>query len=106
MIYKAIYRVQKLVDVHKQQKRISRADQEGAERKELDDLQLTHHAFATQRSSTRGVNYVPSFKIWTCRFRGCQKTTQRVRKMKPSGVHWQTHMYREVCRALKSCMKQ
>ena len=38
--------------------------------------------------------YVACSGIWACKFRSCQKITQWVREMKPSGVHKQSHVYK------------
>jgi len=84
MIYREIYTVQKLEKAHEQQKGILRADQEGLEGKELRTVNVIPPCFCC--NDRRG-HHGPSPGIWTRRSRGCQKTTQPVCKMMPSGVH-------------------
>ena len=54
-------------------------------------------------SSAREIHYAPRFRIWICRYMACQKTTQRVCRIKPSDVYKETNVYREICHVLKSC---
>ena len=57
-----------------------------------------HSARNAQSSSNKfAMLLLRALMIWTSRSRCCQKATQRVRKMKPSGMHMQAYVYMEVC---------
>jgi len=54
-------------------RKISKADQDGLEERVMDNLLLIYHAFAMCSDPHSRVHHGPSFGIWTCRSRGCQK---------------------------------
>ena len=78
-------------DAHEQQNEISQANQEGAgpngpaagllAPRSKPDLQLM------------GLPQ-PKLRDLDMQIHGCQKATQRMHKMKPSGVHMQMHVYK------------
>ena len=95
------YKVQKLVDAHEQQKE----NLESRSREELKEMSYGRSTMLQLRhSDLHGKVYHSSiFRIWTCRFRGCQRATQRVHKINLSDMHRQAYTYQKVCRVLKSC---
>jgi len=81
-------------------KGFSRASQKGQIE---NDLLLIRLLLKESLIFHKRVHLVPSFGIWTCRSKSYQKATQRVCKMKPSGVHRQPHMYKIKVTWAQSC---
>ena len=91
MIYKEIYKLQKLEEAYKQQKESRESIKKGLKEKELRMVYRWSTMLSLHKESPREGPL--RFKLWNLdmQVQGLSKAIQRVCKMKPNGMHKQAH---------------